>query len=476
MSTREETDLKETATDDPVFGRLVWDGFQHAGWAGSFADPHYTGWGGAILALIPDQEKDKAGVEDQASNDFLSTMLTVAETAAGQITDNKKQVRKMVAGLRDSIEQHKAYDGSLDPAPLRKAGRLKVVVPNGRDVKPTEQQRDAWRAFCDGGAKLADEVASALLKVYQQQRPERLRWLAAVDKDAPDKLLPIVNDLRGMRAIVLPWVFGVPTRADGETSVVVVFEALWSNEKIYVSVRDGRVIGVGPFTEELGSVWRRFIRERPEEVESQVFGRLQRGKLLGGWNGVFHSDHLCGFDDASKMRQRYKTAKPLRAMAWRPMPPWEVITGDYGLSVSAPEDGRPSPEQEAAFGAFNADPATTARQILSAIFNWYRETGYEWIEEAPSAKSPEGLLEIIQLQSVDVMGYFPGREATGPREMTMTFGPKAGKKIKLPPLPAVPPGVAIIVNFHWDNEHGVGVRWRNGEIEAVGIWDAVHDV
>jgi hypothetical protein len=187
------------------------------------------------------------------------------------------------------------------------------------------------------------------------------------------------------------------------------------------------------------------------------------------------------------MRYRYRTESALRSSVWRPMPSWATVTGDFGLRVFTRDGARPTPKQEEAFSAFNADPAATAQQVLSAIFDWYRKVRPKWVKNMggnrksvesvmPNLKSPEGLLEIIQLQSVCVMEASSHREATGPRELTILVGPKAGQKITLPPLEEREAGVAIVLSFHWEDEHGLGVRWRNGKIEKIGDWEsAVED-
>lgn len=470
-------------TDDPAFGPLVWDGFQHGGWGGSFASPNFSGWGTTVEALVPDQNDEGEDEPETPAQDFLSTLLAVG----GAELEKNPEARKIIEAARTFAAERDVYDGSLDAAPLRKAGRLKVVIPNSRDQKPTAQQRKAWKTFLSSGVDIAEQVAAALLKTYQQQRPERLRWWHAMYKESPDTLLPEVSDTQTMRGIIRPTEFAVPARPDGETFIAIVFECLWAKEEILVRVCDGRVASVGPLVEDPPSnKWAQFTRAKTEEFESPVFGRLRRGRVLGGWSGVFHSEHLRGFDDASQMRYRYKTDRQLRSSVYRPAPPWETIAGEFGLQVQTEGDDRPTPEQEEAFRAFNADPSATAQQVLSAIFAWYQENRPKWVRPSrkkdpdtesvfPILKSPEGLLEMIQLQSVAVLPCEEHRPASGPREMMMTVGPKAGKKIIGPPVKERPAGVPIILSFHWEDEHGLAVRWRNGKVEEVGDWDSIAD-
>jgi hypothetical protein len=486
--------MPETTVNDPAFGQLTWDGFQHGGWAGSFADAEYLSWGAAIAAALPDDEEagdeeddvaDDEGAEGDAAaasktgaQDLLSQMLSVAG-AGREMYDASL---KMIQAAQDFARRADAYDGALDAEPLRKAGRLKVVVRNPRELPPTAAQQAAWRAFRDGGATLAEQIAAALLAAYQRQRPERVRWWKIVYNDSPDRALPDVATPQAMRAIVRPKEVRVSGGgADGgPATVAVVLEAFWCHEDVQVVVRDGRVVGVDRLVESDGIS----TEPPPEEFNSSVFGRLRRGGVMGGWTGVFHSDALRGYDDASQTRHRFRQ-DPTRydASPWRPGPTWDVITGDYVLSVSTEEDQRPTPEQEAAFARFNQDPAATARQVLSAILEWYRDIRPNWVEQMngnpdsidavmPDVRSPEELLEIIQLQSVTVLPAPDPAETAGPIEYTLPFGPDAGKKLS---RPAKKPGVAIVLSFHWEDEHGLGVRWRDGAVEAVGDWESAYD-
>ena len=94
----------------------------------------------------------------------------------------------------------------------------------------------------------------------------------------------------------------------------------------------------------------------------------------------------------------------------------------------------------------------TAWLILAGILVMYQSVRPRWIEgmdeeqiaeSLPDLKEPRELLEIIHLQHVCV----------GPAEEND------------------PTSVKVCLTFGWEDEHGIGVRWRNGQIEEVGDGD-----
>jgi hypothetical protein len=451
--------------DDPVFGQLVWDGFLHQGWAGSFPDDEFLSWGAAVRAAFPEEEQPAHSPTE--SQDRVDHFLS----ALNRATAGNDQPSEMERAVRDAARRLDEYD----PGALRKAGRSEVIVRNPRDNPPTAAQRGAWRSFREN-ASIPEKIAAAVLETYRQQRPERLRWWNTL-YDSPDQVLPDVRTTAQIRSIIDPSEFRVYGEQRRGVTVSVVFSALWSKENIEVYVRNGAVTGVGPVQEESVS-----SLPEPEEIESPVFGRLYRGGLLGGLHGVFHSDALRGYDRAWKTRQGFQKTPWIYDGPVRSGPPWDVITGDFHLLVDARDGQPPTPEQEAAFRSFNADPAATARQVLEAILKWYQEWRSEPVKESdgdqdgvdhnwPNACAPEDLLELFQLQSIAVLAAPTPEETAGPRQVPFPFGPKKGTMITIPPKK---PGVVIALFFHWEDEHGLAVRWRNGQIEKVGDWDSAY--
>jgi hypothetical protein len=355
-----------------------------------------------------------------------------------------------------------ASDGSLDPDPLRKAGRLKVVVRNPRQTPPDAVQQAAWRAFRDSGAATAERIASALLETYRRQRPQRVRWWRALYGDSPDGTLPDVATPPAMRNIIRPKEFRVYPPQGGVAAVGVVMESLWCDTDIEVRLRDGAIVSVGPVPAASD------VASSPgEAIESPVFGRLRYSRSEDRWEGRFRSEALRGYHEAAKLRWTFKRTPKMYPTPYRPGPPWDVITGEFDLHVDSPDGDPPAPAQAAAFAAFNADPAATAGQVLAAVLDWYQGVRPDYVENMngspaeiaatmPDLRSPEGLLEIIQLQSVRVLA---------PSDPDETDAGAAGGGAAVP----------IVLSFAWEDEHGLAVRWRDGNVEQVGDSDSIED-
>lgn len=435
--------MGETSVNDPTFGKLIYDGNHHGGWATSFVDARFEGWGGALdkhyAGLSDDEPRPRTDVEG-----FAKDLLAVA---APWRKIEPALAEQMLAAARE----FDAYDGSLDTEPLRKAGRFKLVVCNSRDVPPTPAQQAAWRTFRDGGDALAERIAERLLAIYRQHRPELLRWWATIYGDSPDAFLPDVTTTRAMRFIVRPNEFCVYPDKDGDgVTVGLKLDTLWSDRSIDLRVRDGEIVSVGP--EPIGLQFG-FTSKRSD---APPFGPM-RWCEDECWIGTFHSDELRGYHQASQERHRFATSPRATDVLWRWIPPWDVITGDFELQVSDGEGNGPTAAQAEAYRKFSADPKQTAWLVLAAILHWYQRIRPDWISAMngdpdeiaaafPVIDSPEGLLEIIQLQGVTVW-----------------------------PAPDDEKSVAIGLTFCWENEHGIGVRWRNGQIEAVGDAEAAAD-
>jgi hypothetical protein len=427
--------MGQTTVNDPVFGKLIYDGNHHGGWATSFIDARFAGWGEALDKHYADLEDDEPGPRTDAEG-FAKELLAIA----GNSIDPAIAEQALA-----SARAFDAYDGSLDAQKLRKVGRLKLVIPNRSDNPPTPEQQAAWRAFHNGGDALAEQIADRLFSVYRQQRPELLRWWAAIYGDSPDAFLPEVASPHTMRSIVRPGEFRVyPEEDDDGVAVGILFDTLWSNRSIDLRVREGGIVSVGPEKVglQLGFTSKRF--------DAPPFGPMRRSEYEG-WFGTFHCDDLRGYHPASQERHRFATSPRPTDALFRQIPPWDVITGDFELQVSDDAGEGPTAAQTDAYRKFSADPKQTARLVLAAILHWYQRNLLKWVSNLragpdktaaifPVIDSPEGLLEIIQLQGI-------------------TVWPESEEDDK---------PVAIGLKFYWEDEHGIGVRWRNGQIEAVG--------
>jgi hypothetical protein len=446
---------KETRYEDPVLGPLVWDGFHHKGWGGSFADPRFITWGGAVDTLFPEPDEDEEEPRSRNSaQSFLSDLLSVA----GGSLEQDEQAAQIIEAARDFARRVDAYDGSLDFAPLRRAGRFKVVVHSGRDEPPTDAQRSAWRAFREGGDALAARIAQELLETYRRQRPQRVRWWKALYGDPPDTVLPDVTTTAQMQSIVQPSEFWIYRKGEEGVDVGILLGSGWATGDIEVRLREGKdIVSIAPHETNPADGWVPPPGPRPRNFP--VFGPLRwaDGGTMSGWCGTFHSDGLRGWRHASETRFRAKHSPHLYGSAWRELPPWDTITGDFELLVRDDSGQGPIAAQTAAYRAFTEDPQRTAEVVLAGILKWYREIRpgcvkamrrdpEEIAATMPDVKSPQELLEIIQLQSAIVWPQPPdGRPA------------------------------AIGLSFCWEDEHGLGVLWRDGRIENVGDWESAAD-
>ena len=311
----------------------------------------------------------------------------------------------------------------------RLAGITGIAVPM------IESDLRAWRAA-------ADAIADALLEIYRRQRPERRRWWHRLYGDAPPDRLPDVESRDAFVRLLMPESFGAP---DGQT-LRATLNVSWADETLEVRIRAGDV-SVTPTSEVMPA------RYAGARIDSPAFGTLTWHELDDVWCGRYHSDLLRGYADASEMRHRFRNPDAAIAMALRWLPKWSTFTGDFPLLVRTEPDEEPSEAQATLYQAFARDRESNERRLLSALFDWYLENRAGWVAEMrgspdsinatlPAIDSPEGLLEVIQLSSVTV---HPEPDDGRPAWIGFQFG--------------------------WHNEHGIGIRWRNGAVEAIGDYD-----
>ena len=428
--------------NDPVFGNLIYNN----GWAGSFADPHFATWGRTIIDryLRESNEEPPRRMNDEELEEKLGQLYSVLRPA---VSDDS-ELSKLMDAARN-LPNRAQYDGSLDFDRLLKIGRFKVVVCNRSNEPPTAAQQEAWQQFRDRAQEMYNQVSERLFAAYQEQRPERLRWWAKIYGDSADHVLPEVSSASEIHRLMLPTEFRVYPDCSGKATITMVIDALWTGiEDIHVKLRDGAIVSIA--NQPSGGI---FAETRAEKrIQSPVFGQLEW--RMHDWCGTFHCFELRGFDEASELRHRFLTEELIRSQPRRQMPPWEAITGDFELCVEGGKDTGPTAAQEAAYRDFIRNLPQNAWLTLAVILNWYQQIRPNWVEQMttedaaqqeaimPVIEAPEGLLDIIQLQT-----------------LTVCEKPDDDR----------PP--AIVLSFHWFDEHGIGVRWRGGQVEEVGTWD-----
>jgi len=389
--------MSDLIRDHDFFGKTVYD-YKCECWVASFADARFRGWGSTVGRF---REEDSIGVTPEDP-----------------------------------------YDEPLDEESLRKVGRFRLEMPDMRD-----QHAAAWKAFLDGGDALARSVAERLFTIYSGQHAERVRWWKKIYPDSHEQHLPRVATSDEMRAIVRPEKFIIhPDNGEGVT-VGILLDNLWAEKTLEVVIRNGQVHHIRPEVRD-ETAWSAMRNVPP-------FGTLRLEKNEG-WYGTFHTDILSGFRYVSQKRYEFANDPYWADFArrHRALPPWSALTGDFSLEVIDYENAGPSDAQAEAYRKFRSEPDRIDREILEAVFRWYVEiqpdfianmngTREELLATLPELNSPEGLLDIMELNTVTVQREEEGDDA--------------------PPV--------ITLWFSWEDEHGIGVRWRDGHIEDVGDGD-----
>jgi hypothetical protein len=328
-------------------------------------------------------------------------------------------------------------------------GTVAVVVRAAPEKqRPTPWQQDAWRRLIASGPAVFDRVMGRVLAMYRAQRATRVHWWNAIygpDDPMLAEVLPDVATTDALRPLVRPTQFRI--NADGSDargpSVGILFDAAWDHGDAFgVLLRDGDVIEVGP---------KHLANESPRPavfVEHPVFGLMRRDPYE--WAGVTRCEPFRSFyeiaEDRASFLERYRGTN-VRCY----VPPWEFIDGRFGLDVEVDGPaGEPSTEMAQAYRSFMADPGHSAARVLGAIFDYYQGVAAAYREAfddqataellAPRIDSVEGLRPLMHLQGVKVY-----------------TSPASG-------------AIALGLGFHcsWEQEHGLGVRWRAGDVEEVG--------
>jgi hypothetical protein len=283
-------------------------------------------------------------------------------------------------------------------------------------------------------------VLSFVLDVYQRQRPARLKWWAAYYDDEPGDLLPDTQTTADLRPIL--WLSEIRIRQldDLGVGIALQFDCAFDRQGIGVMLRDN---------EPTHAAQNREIEEdRGENIETithPILGTLRDDD--GRWRGDYATLLLHGDHDAGSHRwaaEQYGGDKQ-----FRDAPDWDVLENRYPLHID--------PEQEvavAAWQAFMQDQEAHERQVLAAIANVMRDMrddytdGWDDRQKAlmyPPIERDEDALNVVTFG--------------GPSVIASDDGNSAG----------------IVFTFYWDNEHPLGVCWRNGLVIYEGDADSAED-
>jgi Domain of unknown function (DUF6985) len=299
-----------------------------------------------------------------------------------------------------------------------------------------------------------------LLIAYRRQRPLRVYWwerMYGADDPILAEALPEISSVEELKALVRPLEFRVNDLRRNQpppSNVGIRFDAAWDRPGGFgVLLRADQIVAMGPPGLAEGLADGRLLDD--PEVDVPPFGRMT---CHGGqqYTGLVHFEPLARFRDLAEERETFAQQRQHEFL--RPAPPWDFVGGDFELNVYSAEDGTPHREQLAAFEAFMADPQRTADQILAAILDYYRSVfesyreAYGDSEEAerlvPQTDSVEGLRDLITFQSMTIDP--PDDDDGQPSQIKLGFA------------------------CSWEQEHGLGVRWRDGKIEEVGTADILY--
>lgn len=335
----------------------------------------------------------------------------------------------------------------LDGAALLKQGKWLLTIDMGnKRARPAESQRAAWKQFLAAGDALWDDILDRILDEYRRQRPARVRWWKSVYGD--EKLKQILPDLKTrdqMKRHVFPFQLQIqlPEKGKNLPDIGLLFVALWVEDTFGVRLHDGAVKEMGYNAIALPNIASRFEKR----IDMPVFGSLKRSSDMPDWLGVFQCQSFADFmmlaTERAAVRAGVFPGGPLRCNL-----DWFLATGRFVLFVHSKTGKPPTDRQAQALSDFSRDEKKNAAAIVSSIFSYYQES-YEkhrseyrgnYLDIAiPKLKNADGLRELTELTEINVL-------------------PEDGN------------GVPIGFGFGstWTGGRGLGVRWRNGEVEEVG--------
>jgi hypothetical protein len=445
--------MARATIDDATFGQLTWD-LLDGGWTGAVAVDYFRDFG-ADLPEIESQDAEEDAEVDELMKDIpgLADMMKLFTSFAAEQIDELPEVeraaaRKMMQGMQQMTQEVADMDEEgdrFDPDKLFAEGKFKItILAPKKQQPPTPQQREAWQNLIDRGDEIFDRVMQRALDEYRNQRPTRLHWWEVTYGDSPAAALPDAKTTKALKKVIRPIEFRL--HRTGEVGIH--FDTTYARaEGFGVLLRDGEIVHIGDKDMALDAP-----KPPGKTIDHPVFGRLEHAHPYPWWEGSMRFEPLRAFRNVVEDRHSFDTFPEWGQV--RNAPSWDFLNGDFSLSVTDEKQTGPTDAQVAAYQAFMAEPERTTKVLLEGILKGYRKLIASWREDLdddeetdrtmPRLKSPDGLRELITFQGITV---YPEEKSRG--------------KVK-------PVAIGLSFDCSWDEEHGLGVRWRDGKVEAVG--------
>jgi hypothetical protein len=461
---------------------MIWDPFNGA-WVAGVAIDYFRAFGGDLREYGGGDEDDDA---DHRAHDALARNLaqdlvepgpkadTVADFISGKgdflsaiqaITG--KSIDDMIGQLpksqQDGLKGFSAHvrelsESAHDPDPfepekLFPKGRFKVVVRAKGKEPPADAQRRAWTDLLAHGDAVFDNLMTRVLPAYQAQRAARVEWwtrtYGADDPQLPASL-PDATTVATLMKIIRPYEFRVHTPDDPNQSpaIGIHFDASWDRgDGFGVLLRDRQIVRIGHKDVALKDP------DNVEAIDHPVFGRLTPSGTYE-WEGRLRFEPFRAFHDVADPRLTHRQMNHLDLP--RSGVSWSFASGEFDLEIHTDGGTEPTAAQADAFRQFTADPQRTADLVLNAILAYYKDV-YPSYRESFQGDGDNDEFDAIMPKATSVDDL---------REL-ITF-----TRVLVQPDDGDEP-VALGLNFHcsWEEEHGLGVRWRNGKVEEVGYAD-----
>lgn len=334
---------------------------------------------------------------------------------------------------------------SADPslAPTRRAFDLLVGVEEDRQP-PSPGQYHAWRQIMDNSEAVCGDIMQQALAMYQRQRDMRIYWwkeIYGADDPLLPQVLPLINDIQTLFSYIRPRLFKIHRDwlDNGKHVIGIHFDSAWDRAGFGVRVEEGKLVDLG---DESVAIKR---PPRSRTVEHPVFGKIKVGEWV--WEGVFHWEPMRKFNEIVENRSWVKEHPSVYDRSF--LPSWNFADGRFDLVVPV-ENGQPLAESMDVFKHFTADPQRSADQVLMAIFNYYNQF-FDKYHEAWEDEDDANLL-MPRIESVDDL-----RPLMTFQTLRIFRAEETGE-------------LSVGLGFHcsWEQEHGLGVRWRDGKVEDVG--------